>query len=105
MEDRISVPRVLLATLVDPDSIEYIDGEYGVCNFCGVARYQEAPHAPACPIRQGQELLAAAEKPPVKTKHDGICWLCSKPIRHDQCLQMTNKGNVHLDCWTAFKSG
>lgn len=63
----ITIPRSLLAALVDPAWCRYIDEERLQCSYCrrpiNTPRWNEpiqdtANHTDTCPIRQTQELLA-----------------------------------------------
>lgn len=63
-DDRITLPRSIVAALVDPQGQPYIDGDAGYCNYCGRPFLGFPPstpdlgeHAADCPVRLAQEEL------------------------------------------------
>lgn len=56
---KITLSRAVLEALVDPQGYEYVDGEFGTCNFCRCdCTVDTRAHADSCPVRLAQEALA-----------------------------------------------
>ena len=70
MDETITLPRAVVAALVDPTETNYIDWEENRCAYCLAAQsidtndpphWRDAtPHTASCPVRCAQEALAHA---------------------------------------------